>query len=111
MGADFFLFKAAKKTSPQTSAELPQENPSISDLNPFERAEGFSDGAEVYAFVEAAVLNVRTAPELSSQKLAVLKSGERVLILEQQPEWAKVVLENGQVGWVFKPYISFEPKN
>jgi general secretion pathway protein A len=120
VGADYFVYKKAKgvtesreeRTAAADSVLTPPAEGSVENL--FEKGKDSLVAKNVSgqrALVGVSVLNLRNSPGLSAAKLAVLRQGDRVLILEEQPEWFRVELENGQVGWVFKPYIKIDSIN
>jgi general secretion pathway protein A len=114
MGADYFFGRTNNPASPLVKSEnltLPIADDSGAEENPFDTAESGNTDNGIYASVGATILNLRSSPDLSASKLAILKEGERVLVLEERAEWLKVELENGQVGWVFKPYIKIDSLN
>jgi type II secretory pathway predicted ATPase ExeA len=118
IGTDYFLSKKIREkllAEPVTvsaqpyDAEVPR-----TEENPFERSDSdpdFAHGSGTFASVGVSVLNLRTMPELGADKLAVLREGDRVLVLEELPEWLKVELESGKTGWVYKPYIKINNIN
>ncbi len=50
--------------------------------------------------VEASVLNVRYGPGLSHDVLTQVKEKDRLIVLDDENKWYKVVLSNDQIGWV-----------
>jgi general secretion pathway protein A len=120
VGTDYFVYKKARAAaeSREESASAPESVLSTSAgeaaENPFEKGKDSliaKNAGGQRALVGVSVLNLRNSPELSAAKLAVLRQGDRVLILEERPEWLRVEVENGQVGWVFKPYIKIDSIN
>lgn len=56
--------------------------------------------------VEAAGLNLRTAPSLSSPSVRTLEKGSRVRILKEENDWLQIVHE-GDIGYIYngKDYV------
>lgn len=50
--------------------------------------------------VEASVLNVRYGPGLSHDVLAQVKENDRLIVLDNENKWYKVMLSNDKIGWV-----------
>lgn len=51
-------------------------------------------------------LNVRAGPSASTAKLAVLRPGAAVSVLETADNWAFVRDDSGESGWVYSRYLS-----
>jgi hypothetical protein len=62
--------------------------------------------AETLYVVEQVVVNVNSAPDASGERVATIKSGEAVEVLERQGDQIHVHLPNGTEGWVRKSYLS-----
>ena len=62
--------------------------------------------AETLYVIEQLVVNVNSAPDASGQRIATIKSGEAVDVLDRQGEQVHVHLPNGTEGWVRKSYLS-----
>ncbi len=62
--------------------------------------------AETLYVIEQLVVNVNSAPDASSERVATIKSGEGVEVLEKQGEQVHIRLANGTQGWVRKSYLS-----
>lgn len=58
--------------------------------------------------VKTNVLNVRKGPGTNYSVLTQVKAGEAYRVLEKSEEWAKIVLHNGQEGWVSKEYLNIK---
>lgn len=50
--------------------------------------------------VQASVLNVRYGPGLSHDVLTQVEENDRLIILDDENKWYKVILANDKVGWV-----------
>lgn len=50
--------------------------------------------------VEASVLNVRYGPGLSHDVLTQVKEKDRLIVLDEENKWYKVLLNNDKIGWV-----------
>ena len=50
----------------------------------------------------AAVVNIRSEPNIKSKIISKLKKGDRVVILSISGDWLNVKLSSGLTGWVFK---------
>jgi hypothetical protein len=64
--------------------------------------------AETLYVIEQLVVNVNSAPDSSGERVASIKSGDSVEVLDQQGEQVHVHLANGAEGWVKKSYLSAE---
>jgi SH3 domain-containing protein len=62
--------------------------------------------AETLYVIEQLVVNVNNAPDASGERVATIKSGEAVEVLERQGDQIHVHLPNGTEGWVRKSYLS-----
>ena len=56
--------------------------------------------------VTAATLNVRSGPGTNNTIITKVYKGQNVDIIEQSNGWNKIVLSNGNTGWVSGQYIS-----
>jgi uncharacterized protein YgiM (DUF1202 family) len=56
--------------------------------------------------VDASSLNVRGAPSSKSARVATLRRGEPVTVVEQSGSWARIEMVGGAEGWVFAKYLS-----
>jgi len=56
-------------------------------------------------------ITVRTEPDTSSEKVAVIRSGTRMTVLsyEEGDDFARVTTENDHTGWVLYRYLTTEP--
>jgi hypothetical protein len=68
----------------------------------------YTTHAETQYVVEQVVVNVNSAPDASGQRVATIKSGEAVEVLDKQGDQIHVHLPNGTQGWVRKSYLSAE---
>jgi len=64
--------------------------------------------AESLYVIEQLVVAVASAPDASGERVATLKSGERVELLERAGEQAHVRLASGREGWVRASYLTAE---
>ena len=62
--------------------------------------------AETLYVVEQVVVNVNSAPDTTGERVATIKSGEAVEVLDRQGDQIHVHLPNGTEGWVRKSYLS-----
>ncbi len=62
--------------------------------------------AETLYVIEQLVVNVNSSPDASGQRVATIKSGEAVDVLDRQGDQVHVHLPNGTDGWVRKSYLS-----
>jgi hypothetical protein len=62
--------------------------------------------AETLYVIEQLVVNVNNAPDASGARIATIKSGEAVEVLDRQGDQVHVHLPNGTEGWVRKSYLS-----
>ncbi|EKE29060.1 MAG: hypothetical protein ACD_2C00239G0002 [uncultured bacterium (gcode 4)] len=66
--------------------------------------------ADDFMYVKAAHLNVRAAGSVKAKIIATVDSWYKVTVLEEAGKWKKVLLENGEVGFVNGGYlVSQEP--
>ena len=56
--------------------------------------------------VEQLVVNVNSAPDASGERIATVKSGEALQVIEKSGEQVHVKLANGKDGWVRAGYLS-----
>jgi len=64
--------------------------------------------AETAYVVEQLVVNVNSAPDSTGERIATIKSGDAVEVLDRQGDQVHVHLTNGTEGWVRKSYLSAE---
>jgi Bacterial SH3 domain len=62
--------------------------------------------AESLYVIEQLVVAVSSAPDASGERVATLKSGDRVEVLERAGEQVHVRLASGREGWVRASYLS-----
>jgi len=55
--------------------------------------------------VEQVVVNVNSAPDASGERIATVKSGEALQVIEKSGEQVHVKLANGKDGWVRAGYL------
>jgi hypothetical protein len=61
-----------------------------------------------FAYVNVPVLNVRSAPNVSAERVGTVRFGQKVIIKEELNEWSLIELVDGQLGWAFKQYVRSE---
>lgn len=64
--------------------------------------------AETLYVVEQLVVNVNSTPDASGERVANIKSGDAVEVLDRQGDQIHVHLANGTEGWVRKSFLSAE---
>ena len=64
--------------------------------------------AQALYVIEQLVVNLNSAPDASGERVATLKSGDRVELIERAGESAHVRLESGRDGWIRSSYLSAE---
>ena len=64
--------------------------------------------AETLYVIEQVVVNVNSAPDSTGERVANIKSGDAVEVIERQNDQIHVHLANGTEGWVRKSYLSTE---
>ena len=52
---------------------------------------------------------MRTGPGIDHKIIEMIKSGQTVTVLEQGPEWTKILLPTGKEGWVLNRFITPKP--
>jgi hypothetical protein len=62
--------------------------------------------AETAYVVEQVVVNVNSAPDSTGERIATIKSGDAVEVLDRQGDQVHVHLTSGTEGWVRKSYLS-----
>ena len=65
--------------------------------------------ADPVFIIEQVVVNVVSAPGGDGERVATVKSGDRLELLERQGEEAHVRLASGAEGWIRTSYLSTEP--
>jgi hypothetical protein len=65
--------------------------------------------AESLFVIDQLVVNVSSAPGGEGERVANIKSGDRVEVLDRQGDDAQVQLANGTQGWVKSSYLSADP--
>ena len=64
--------------------------------------------AEPLYVIAQRVVAVNSAPDASGERVATLKSGDRVEVIERSGEQVHVQLGNGREGWVRASYLTAE---
>ena len=64
--------------------------------------------AESLYVIEQLVVAVNSAPDASGERVATLKSGDRVEVIERSGEQVHVQLGSGPEGWVRASYLTAE---
>ncbi|MAF32872.1 MAG: TIGR04211 family SH3 domain-containing protein [Desulfobacterales bacterium] len=54
-------------------------------------------------------ITMRTGPGIDHKIIEMIKSGQTVTVLEQGPEWTKILLPTGKEGWVLNRFITPKP--
>jgi hypothetical protein len=67
---------------------------------------GTAAHAETLHVIEQLVVNVNSAPDASGERIATVKSGESVEVLDRQGEQVHVRLAGGRDGWIRASYLS-----
>ena len=62
--------------------------------------------ADALYVIEQVVVNVNSAPDASGERIATVKSGERVEVLERVRDQVHVRLADGKDGWIRASYLS-----
>ncbi len=62
--------------------------------------------AETAYVVEQLVVNVNSAPDASAERIATVKSGERLEVIERVRDQVHVQLAGGKDGWIRAGYLS-----
>ena len=62
--------------------------------------------AETLYVVEQLVVNVNSAPDSTGERVATIKSGDALEVLDRQGDQVHVHLTSGTEGWVRKSYLS-----
>jgi general secretion pathway protein A len=83
--------EATDTSAENSSDELPDNN---ANLN--------------FAYVDVPVLNVRNSPNVTAERVGIIRFGQRVIIKEEINEWSLIEIADGQSGWVFKQYLRSE---
>ena len=68
----------------------------------------FSTGAPAETkFIKTIVrITLRTGPGLDHKIISMIKSGQKVEVLETERQWSKIQTEQGQIGWIMTSLIS-----
>jgi hypothetical protein len=64
--------------------------------------------AETLYVIETLVVNLNSAPDSTGERVANIKSGDAVEVIERQNDQVHVRLANGTEGWVKKSYLATE---
>jgi hypothetical protein len=64
--------------------------------------------AEPLYVIEQLAVNVMSAPDASGERVATVKSGDRLEVLEREGDQVHVRLANGKDGWIRSSYLSAE---
>lgn len=65
------------------------------------------DGASVWVRVNGSVVNVRSGPTSSAQRIGSFPEGTRLRVLERDGRWTKIEdPESGQSGWMFRDFLA-----
>ena len=64
--------------------------------------------AETLYVIETLVVNVNSAPDSTGERVANIKSGDAVEVIERQNDQVHIRLGNGTEGWVKKSYLATE---
>jgi hypothetical protein len=67
---------------------------------------GTAAHAETLHVIEQLVVNVNSAADASGERIATVKSGESVEVLDRQGEQVHVRLAGGRDGWIRASYLS-----
>ena len=62
--------------------------------------------AETLYVIETLVVNVNSVPDNTGERVANIKSGDAVEVIERQSDQVHVRLANGTEGWVKKSYLA-----
>jgi SH3 domain-containing protein len=62
--------------------------------------------AETLYVVEQLVVNVNSTPDASGERIAIVKSGERLEVIERVRDEVHVQLAGGKDGWIRASYLS-----
>jgi hypothetical protein len=65
--------------------------------------------AETAYVIEQLVVGVSSEPGEAGERIASIKSGDRVELMERQDDQAHIRLQNGTEGWVKASYLSSDP--
>ena len=65
--------------------------------------------ADPVYIIEQLVVNVVSGPEGGGERVATVKSGDRLELLDRQGEQSHVKLANGAEGWIKSSYLSADP--
>jgi hypothetical protein len=64
-----------------------------------------ADAGTLYV-IEQLVVNVNSAPDASGERIATVKSGEKLEVIERAGEQVHVKLANGHDGWIRAGYLT-----
>ncbi len=66
-------------------------------------------GNEALYVIEQLIISVSAESDGSGERVASIRSGDRVEVLERQGEYVRVKLRTGPEGWVKASYLSSDP--
>lgn len=66
-----------------------------------------SEETPVYGYINGSDVRLRAEPSLSATILSIMNRNTQVIVLDQSnPEWAKIQLSSGTVGYVYAEYLT-----
>ncbi len=68
-----------------------------------------SSQAETRYVVDFIRITLRTGPGVENKVLEMIESGQKLEVLESNPDWTKVKLENEKEGWVLSRFVTPNP--
>lgn len=79
---------------------IPTDNPNINKNN------FIQDNTKVYC--NATNVNIRTGPSTSYEVITTVTNSDKMTRIQKgsQENWDKVILENGIIGYIYKPYVT-----
>jgi hypothetical protein len=97
--------EAAPITSPDAPATVPAAPPNAKPAAAPSAAPANGPTETLYV-IEQLVANVNSTPDASGERIATVKSGDRVELLERQHDQVHVRLSSGRDGWIRASFLS-----
>jgi SH3 domain protein len=65
--------------------------------------------AETQYVVDFIRITLRTGPGVEHKVVDMIESGQKLEVLEANPDWSRVQLDNGKEGWILSRFLTSNP--